>query len=186
MDKLEIKCIVEALLFSSEEALSLEQILAVFEDWHKPSQQLLQEVLSLLAEEYSQSAIELKEVSSGFRFQTRPRYSLWVSRMLSEKPAKYSKAALETLAIIAYRQPVTRGDIEEIRGVSVNTQVMKMLQEREWIKVAGYRDVPGRPALYVTTKAFLNYFNLKALSDLPLVMGNELEQTTPIEESENE
>jgi len=113
--------------------------------------------------------LQLVQVAGGYLIQTKKEYSQWVSRMQLEKPQKYSKAFLETLAIIAYKQPVTRGDIEEIRGVAVNSQIMKTLMEREWIRVAGYKDVPGKPAVYTTTKEFLNYFNLKHLSELPLL-----------------
>ena len=111
--------------------------------------------------------MELIEVASGYQLQTKAQYALWISRLQMEKPTKYSRALLETLAIIAYKQPVTRADIEEIRGVAVNTQIIKTLIEREWIRIAGYKDVAGKPAVYTTTKEFLNYFNLHYLHELP-------------------
>ena len=111
--------------------------------------------------------MELKEVASGFRIQARDQIGAWVSRLWEERPRRYSRALLETLALIAYRQPITRGDIEEVRGVSVRSNIIRTLQEREWIRVVGHRDVPGKPALFGTTKAFLDYFNLSSLDDLP-------------------
>ena len=113
------------------------------------------------------STAYLKEVASGWRFQIREDLSDWVSRLWEEKPARYSRALLETLALIAYRQPVTRGEIEEVRGVSVSSNIIRTLLEREWVRVVGHRDVPGRPAMYATTKTFLDYFNLKTLDELP-------------------
>lgn len=127
----------------------------------------IREALHRLQDEYAGRGIELKEVASGFRIQVRSEYAEWVNRLFDEKPQRYSRALLETLAIIAYRQPVTRGEIEEIRGVSVNSNIVRTLQERDWIKVVGHRDVPGKPELLATTREFLDYFNLKKLSDLP-------------------
>ena len=123
--------------------------------------------LDQLARDYDGHGIELAEVASGYRFQVRPEYSEWVNRLFEERPPRYSRALLETLAIIAYRQPITRGEIEEIRGVGVSASIVKTLQEREWVRVVGNRDVPGRPELLATTRQFLDYFNLKKLSDLP-------------------
>jgi segregation and condensation protein B len=123
--------------------------------------------LKQLREDYQEKSLEIKEVSSGFRMQVKEDYSEWVTRLWAERPSKYSRALLETLALIAYRQPITRGDIEDIRGVSVSSSIMKTLQEREWVKVVGHRDVPGKPAMYATTKTFLDYFNLKTLDELP-------------------
>ncbi|KTD17096.1 SMC-Scp complex subunit ScpB [Legionella jordanis] len=163
----ELKRIIEALLMHSNEPLSLEQLQAVFDDWEKPDVEQLKQALLELEKEYEDSAIELKLISSGYRFQTKVKYSGWINRLYVEKPAKYSRALLETLAIIAYRQPVTRADIEDLRGVAVSSSMIKTLLEREWIKIAGHRDVPGKPAVYVTTKAFLNYFNLQSLNELP-------------------
>lgn len=167
MDINELKNIVEAVLLASTEPLDLIKIQAIFDDWEKPTLEELQTVASDLMNDYSTRSIELVQVASGYRIQTRSSYSSWVARLQLEKPTKYSRALLETLAIIAYKQPVTRADIEEIRGVAVNSQVMRTLMEREWIRVAGHKDVPGKPAVYATTREFLNYFNLSCLSQLP-------------------
>lgn len=167
MSDINLKLILEALLMSSAEPLSLEQLQAVFDEWQKPGLNDLRLSLAELAKEYENRAIELKELASGYCLQTKGNYSAWVSRLYAEKPGKYSRALLETLAIIAYRQPVTRADIEDIRGVAVSSSILKTLVEREWIRVAGHRDVPGKPAVYVTTRGFLDYFNLANLSDLP-------------------
>lgn len=166
-EEFKLKNIIEALLLSSAEPLSLERLSAVFDEYERPSNAALKEILLELKKDYEHRSFELIEVSSGYKLQTKSAYSTWVSRLQIEKPAKYSRALLETLAIIAYKQPVTRGDIEEFRGVAVNSQIMKTLMEREWIRVAGHKDVPGKPAVYTTTKAFLNYFNLQYLHDLP-------------------
>jgi segregation and condensation protein B len=167
MDENELKYIIEALLLSTNEPLSLDKMLEVFDEWQKPSRVQLNTIIDLLKEEYASRAFELIEVATGFTIQTKKEYGPWVARLQIEKPGKYSRALLETLAIIAYKQPVTRGDIEEIRGVAVNSHIMKTLLEREWIRIAGYKDVAGKPAVYTTTKAFLNYFNLKNLNELP-------------------
>jgi segregation and condensation protein B len=167
MELNELKNIVEALLLSMNEPLTLEKIQEVFDEREKPDLQALKEVISFLKEEYTSRSFELIQVASGYQIQTKSQYSMWISRMQIEKPAKYSRALLETLAIIAYKQPVTRGDIEELRGVAVNSQIMKTLMEREWIRIAGHKDVPGKPAVYTTTKEFLNYFNLQYLNELP-------------------
>lgn len=167
MDKVMLKEIVEVLLFSHQGPLSLEKMQSVFDEEDRPSAQELQEVLALLQMAYKDHSFELTQVASGYLIQTKTAFNQWVSRLHSEKPVKYSKALLETLAIIAYKQPVTRADIEDVRGVVVNSQIIKTLIERDWIKIAGYKDVPGKPAVYTTTKAFLNYFNLKHLNELP-------------------
>lgn len=167
MDDNEIKRVVEALLMSSNEPLTLDQLQSVFEEWEKPSREQLRTTLTELANGYETTAIELKSLASGYCLQTKAKYRTWISRLQVEKPAKYSRALLETLAIIAYRQPVTRADIEDIRGVAVSSPILKTLLEREWIRIAGHRDVPGKPAVYVTTKAFLDYFNLASLNELP-------------------
>ncbi|TAL62978.1 MAG: SMC-Scp complex subunit ScpB [Legionella sp.] len=167
MDAMELKHIIEAVLLSSSEPLLLEKIQELFDDWQKPELEQIIAAIDLLKEDYNQRPIELIQNSSGYLIQTKKEYSQWVARLQIEKPAKYSRALLETLAIIAYKQPVTRGDIEEIRGVSVNSYIMKTLLEREWIRVAGYKDVVGKPAVYTTTKEFLNYFNLHHLNELP-------------------
>lgn len=167
MNELELKNILEALLLSSNEPITLEKIASVFDDWEKPSLEQLKEIIRCLQIEYEARSMELIELASGYQLQTKAAYSTWVSRLQMEKPVKYSRALLETLAIIAYKQPVTRGDIEEIRGVAVNSQIIKTLIEREWIRIAGYKDVAGKPAVYTTTKEFLNYFNLAYLHELP-------------------
>lgn len=167
MDEKELKNIIEALLLSHRAPLSLEKMQEVFDDWNKPSLEAIKEAINALAQEHSGRSFEITEVASGFIVQTRKEYGTWVARLQIEKPSKYSRALLETLAIIAYKQPVTRADIEEIRGVAVNSQIIKTLLEREWIRVAGHKDVPGKPAVYTTTKEFLNYFNLQHLNELP-------------------
>lgn len=169
MNDNELKPILEALLMSSSQPLSIEQMALAFEEGAQPEKEQCLRVLSSLAQDYEHSGVELKAVATGYLFQTRAKYSPWIARMQAEKPAKYSKAFIETLAIIAYKQPVTRGDIEDIRGVSVNTQVIKTLLDRHWIRIAGHRDVPGKPAVYTTTNEFLDHFNLKSLKELPLL-----------------
>ena len=175
MDERELKTIIEALLMSSTVPLSIEKMLGAFEDWHQPTAAQVEAVLMVLSDDYQQRAIELKYIAGGYCIQTKKQYSTWIARLADEKPAKYSTALLEVLAIIAYRQPVTRADIEDIRGVAVSSGMLKTLLEREWIQMVGHRDVPGKPAVYATTKAFLDYFNLVSLNDLPSleVVANE-------------
>lgn len=153
MDEINLRGILEALLMSSESPLTIEQLQSVFDEC-PPEKEIIKQELANLARQYNNTGIELKQLASGFCIQTRAKYSYWVNRLNAEKPVKYSRALLETLAIIAYRQPVTRADIEEIRGVAVSTAIIKTLLERNWIRAAGYRDVPGRPAVYITTKFF--------------------------------
>jgi segregation and condensation protein B len=172
-----LKNILEALLLASGEPLTLATIASVFTDEERPSQSDIGHALQELEADYEERGLELKEVASGFRLQVRQEVNPWVSRLWEDRPQRYSRALLETLALIAYRQPITRGDIEEVRGVSVRTNIIRMLQEREWIRVVGHRDVPGKPALFGTTKVFLDYFDLKSLDDLPSLaeimdMGN--------------
>jgi len=167
MDDLELKHIVEALLISQGLPLTIDKMLMAFEEKDKPTALQLEEALHCLKMDYEARAIELKKLASGYCLQTKKRYSAWITRLLIEKPAKYSSAFLEVLAIIAYKQPVTRADIEDIRGVGVSSAMLKTLLEREWIHVAGHRDVPGKPAVYKTTDVFLDYFNLASLNDLP-------------------
>lgn len=179
--------IIEALLLTAGEPLNLNQIAAVFEDQERPTETEIGEAMKRLETHWEDRGIELREVASGFRLQVRDSYMTWVSRLWEERPQKYSRALLETLALIAYRQPITRGDIEEVRGVSVSTNIIRTLQEREWIRVVGHRDVPGKPALFGTTKAFLDYFNLTSLDDLPTLAEikdlGELEPELQFEES---
>ncbi|MGB7934307.1 MAG: SMC-Scp complex subunit ScpB [Gammaproteobacteria bacterium] len=163
----ELKRVVEAILLAAGRPLSLDQLLALFTDEERPQRDDLRSALASLADDYAGRGIELAEVGSGYRVQIRQEMQPWVSRLWEEKPARYSRALLETLALIAYRQPITRGDIEDVRGVTVSTSIMKTLLEREWIRVVGHREVPGRPAMYGTTKQFLDYFSLKNLEELP-------------------
>lgn len=169
MSRPALKLLVEAALLASEEPLSMDRLMAMFEADGEPppGRQALREALVELAADCEHRAVELKEVASGFRLQVKSTCAPWVNRLWSERPARYSRALLETLAIIAYRQPVTRGEIEDIRGVAVSTGIIRTLMEREWVKVAGHRDVPGRPAVYVTTRQFLDYFNLRSMAELP-------------------
>lgn len=162
-----LKGILEALLMNASEPLSIELMQTAFDEWQRPSVEEIKDALAILCDDYEGRAIELKSLASGYQLQTKAEYSLYISRLYADKPVKYSRALLETLAIIAYRQPVTRADIEDIRGVGVSSGILKTLLEREWVRVAGYRDVPGKPAIYVTTKAFLDYFNLATLNELP-------------------
>jgi segregation and condensation protein B len=163
----QLKRVIEAILLAAGRPLSLDQLLALFADEERPERAEMRSALAALADEYAGRGIELAEVGSGYRVQIRQEMQPWVARLWEEKPARYSRALLETLALIAYRQPITRGDIEEVRGVTVSTSIMKTLLEREWIRVVGHREVPGRPAMYGTTKQFLDYFNLKNLEELP-------------------
>ncbi|MCU7924621.1 MAG: SMC-Scp complex subunit ScpB [Candidatus Thiodiazotropha sp. (ex Dulcina madagascariensis)] len=166
-DQDRLKQIVEAALLAAGRPLNLDQLQALFEVREQPEKKQLREVLAALGEAYQGRGIEVTEVGSGFRIQVCAEFAPWVSKLWAERPPKYSRALLETLALIAYRQPITRGEIEEIRGVSVSTNIVKTLSEREWVRVVGHRDVPGKPALYATTKEFLDYFNLRGLNELP-------------------
>lgn len=164
-----LKNIIEAALLAAGKPLSVERIIALFEEGAAPERDAVRAAVQALSAEYQTRGIEIRQVASGYRLQVKKEFGAWVSRLWEEKPARYTRALLETLALIAYRQPVTRGDIEEVRGVSVSAGVMKTLQEREWIRVLGHRDAPGKPALYGTTKAFLDHFNLKSLDRLPML-----------------
>jgi segregation and condensation protein B len=166
-DRAQMKCIIEGALLAAGETLNLDRFASLFEEHERPSPELLRELLDEIAHEYAGRGIELKEVASGFRIQVRKEYGLWVSRLWTEKAPRYSRALLETMALIAYRQPITRGEIEEIRGVTVSSDMIKALLERDWVRIVGHRDVPGRPALYATTHDFLDYFDLKSLEELP-------------------
>jgi len=165
MDNLSL--IIEALLFSSSRALNEKEILSAFDLRSPPTSNEIKEALKSIEEKYSENSIELVKVASGYRLRIRQEYSSWVAKLWEAKPQKYSRALLETLALIAYKQPITRGEIEEVRGVSVSSQIIRTLLDRSWIKVVGHRDVPGRPALFSTTKDFLDDLNLSKLSDLP-------------------
>ena len=168
MNQVEIKKIIEAALLALSSPLSVADLVSMFEeDPDKPDRRAVRKALDELQEDYAERGVELKEVASGFRFQVRPELAGRINRLFRERPQRYSQALLETLAIIAYRQPVTRGEIEDIRGVNLSTGIIRTLFEREWIKVVGHRDVPGHPELLATTCQFLDYFNLKKLAELP-------------------
>lgn len=166
-DAVKLKQIIEGLLLASGKPLSLEQIGAIFSDDERPETDEIKNAIASIEEENPGRGFELVKVASGYRFQVKQNLAEWIGRLWEEKPQKYSRALLETLAIIAYRQPITRGDIEKIRGVAVSTNITRTLLDREWIRVVGHRDVPGRPAMYATTRQFLDYFNLESLEQLP-------------------
>jgi segregation and condensation protein B len=178
MDTQQLKNIVEAALLAAGSPLTIDQLCALFGDESGPEKQEIRAVLKELQADYEGRGIEIREVASGFRIQVRDQMSQWLSKLWEDRPPRYSRALMETLAIIAYRQPVTRGDIENIRGVSVTSNIIRTMLEREWIKVVGHRDVPGKPAIFGTTRGFLDYFNLKKLDDLPPLA--ELAQLDPV------
>lgn len=165
MDKL--TQIVEAALLAAGGPLTVERLQELFLEDERPEKKDLREAVAALTEDYSGRGIEIVEVAGGFRINVREEYAPWVSRLWEERAPRYSRALMETLALIAYRQPITRGEIEDIRGVSVSSNIVKTLLEREWVRVVGTRDVPGKPSLYATTREFLNYFGLKSLDELP-------------------
>lgn len=167
MDTDRLKQIAEAILLAAARPVTLDQLLALFEENERPERADMRKALEALEGDFDGRGIELVQVASGYRIQVRDEMQTWVSRLWEEKPARYSRALLETLSLIAYRQPITRGEIEEVRGVSVSSSIMKTLQEREWVRVVGHREVPGHPAMYGTTREFLDYFNLKSLDELP-------------------
>lgn len=164
-----MQAIIEAAIMVAGHPLTVATLQNLFPEEGRPSTADIKSIIATLKEHYGHenSGIELQEVSSGYRFQAKAEFSPWLAKLWEERAPRYSRAFLETLVLIAYKQPVTRGEIEEIRGVTVSSTIMKTLQEREWIRVIGYREVPGRPAIYGTTKEFLDYFNLKSLTDLP-------------------
>ncbi|MBX6421692.1 MAG: SMC-Scp complex subunit ScpB [Nevskia sp.] len=162
-----IENVLEALLLAADGPLSLDQLHKLVGEEFGLSRRELRERLARLAERYADDACELKEVASGWRIQIRPEYSAWVGRLWQDKPPRYSRALLETLALIVYRQPITRGEIEDVRGVSVSTNILRTLLDRGWVREVGHKEVPGRPALYGTTPQFLDDFNLKSLDQLP-------------------
>jgi len=161
----DVKRVLETVLLAQSQPLPTAELRRVFQDELNPD--LLRKALDELRQDWEGRGVELVLVAEGWRFQTRPEYQVYLDRLNPDKPPRYSRATLETLAIIAYRQPVTRGDIEEIRGVTVSSQIIRTLEERGWIETVGHRDVPGRPALYATTRRFLSDLNLRALSELP-------------------
>jgi segregation and condensation protein B len=166
MNSLPLKQIIEGAILAAEAPLSIDQLMRLFEG-DEPERIDVRDALGEIEQECEGRGFELKQVASGYRFQVKSDYGEWVSRLWKEKPPRYSRALLETLALIAYKQPITRGDVEEIRGVAVSTNIIRTLLEREWVRIVGHRDVPGHPALYATTKNFLDYFNLRNLDELP-------------------
>jgi len=167
MDDKELKNIIEAGLLAAGRPLTVDHLVAMFEEGQEPERDAIRKMIDALNEEYAERGIEIHRVASGYRLQVKKQLAPWVSRLWEEKPARYTRALLETLSLIAYRQPITRGEIEDVRGVAVSSNIIKTLMEREWIRVLGHRDVPGKPAMYGTTREFLDYFNLKSLSQLP-------------------
>jgi segregation and condensation protein B len=177
MSAVTLKQIIEGLLMASERPLSIEDLYKIIcLDNNSFEINKLQVIINEIIEDYKEHGVELKEVASGFRFQVRSGLSQWVNKLYEERPPRYSRALLETLSLIAYRQPITRGEIESVRGVTVGSNIMKTLLEHEWVRVIGQKEVPGRPAIFATTKKFLDYFNLKSLDELPpLVQFTETE-----------
>ncbi|WP_111496371.1 SMC-Scp complex subunit ScpB [Marinobacter bohaiensis] len=179
-----IQNIIEAALLAAAKPLSLDQLRELFGEDERPARQVMEHALSQLEQACESRSYELRKVASGYRLQIREDYARWVGRLFEEKPQRYSRALLETLALIAYRQPITRGEIEDIRGVTVSSNIIRTLMEREWVRVVGHKDVPGRPAMYATTRQFLDYFNMKSLEQLPPLseirdleeIGREIEQ----------
>jgi segregation and condensation protein B len=179
IDKL--KPILEALFAASDKPLSVNQLFELFVgDIDHPNKDEIRKAIEDLTEKYQHGGVELKQVASGYRLQVRADFETWVTRLWEQKPPRYSRALMETLALIAYRQPITRGEIEDIRGVSVSTNIVRTLEERDWVKSLGHKEVPGRPTLYGTTREFLDYFNLKSLNELPtLAEIRDLDQFNP-------
>lgn len=167
MDTDQLKRIIEGLLLAAGRPVAVERIQQLFHIDERPARAEIVDALRKVEQECAGRGFELVEVASGYRFQIRQELSPWISRLWEEKPQKYSRALLETLALIAYQQPITRGEIEQVRGVAVSSSIMKTLLEREWVRVVGHREVPGRPAIYATTHKFLDYFNLSSLDQLP-------------------
>lgn len=162
-----LRRIIEGALMAAAKPLDVARLEALFDELDRPPRDQIRAALEEIDADCRGRGFELRQTASGYRFQVRQDLADWVNKLWEEKPKRYSRAMLETLALIAYRQPLTRGDIEQVRGVSVSSEIIKTLQERDWVRVVGYRDVPGRPALYATTRQFLDYFNLKSLDELP-------------------
>lgn len=187
----ELKNIIEAALLVAGQPLTVDKLLLLFSEDSRPGRDEVRAALKQLEADYEQRGIELRQIDQGYRFQSREKYAEWIARLSEERPVRYSRALLETLAIIAYRQPVTRGEIEDIRGVAVSTDIIKTLVGRDWVRQVGTRDVPGRPALYGTTRGFLEHFNLKGLDALPPLVelrdidriAAELNMSLPMEET---
>lgn len=164
---MQLETILQAILLTADKPLSVEQLEGYFQPEEKISRTAIRDALRAVQLACEAQSFELRETASGFRLQTRAEFQQWVQRHSEEKAAKYSRAFLETLALIAWRQPITRGEIEEVRGVAVNTSIIKTLLERDWVRVIGHKELPGRPEMLGTTRQFLDYFNLKSLDDLP-------------------
>ena len=180
IDSALLRQIIEGLLMAAGRPMSVSALAELFVEAERPSTDQIRDALNLIAADCEQRGYELKEVASGFRFQVRQHLSQWIARLSEEKPQRYTRALLETLGLVAYRQPITRGDIEEIRGVAVSSTIIRTLLDREWIRVVGHRDVPGRPAMFATTRHFLDYFNIKSLQQLPpLAEIRDLDQLNP-------
>lgn len=168
METKQLKNIIEAALLAAESPLTVEQMMRMFEETPEPpTKDDVKQTIEVIGEECAEKGYELKKVASGFRFQTHPDIQPWLSKLRVERPPKYSRAFLETLSLIVYRQPITRAEIEDVRGVSISSSIFKVLLEREWIKIVGYKELPGKPAMYGTTRKFLDYFDIKSLSELP-------------------
>lgn len=180
MSEIPVKRIVEAALLAASQPLTRLQLAGLFDEQEQVDLSEVANALEELAEDAALRGVALVEVASGYRYQVRPELQPWIARLWTERQTRYSRAMLETLALIAYRQPITRGEIEQIRGVAVSSQIIRTLEEREWVRVLGYRDVPGRPALLGTTRAFLDYFSLRSLDALPpLAAVRDLESIDP-------
>jgi segregation and condensation protein B len=178
---MELRLIIEAALLAAARPLTMVELESMFDETARPAPEEFRQALAELAEDCRGRSVELKQVASGYRLQVKEAFSPWVGRLFEDRPGRYSRALLETLAIIAYRQPATRGEIEDIRGVAVSSGIIKTLLERDWVQVVGHKEVPGRPALFATTRYFLDYFNLTSLADLPplqeFIERLDLEQT---------
>ena len=177
----DLKSLLEAAIFAAGEPMTMKRLMALFDEDNAPSNDELKQALEELTDDYSQRGVELKHVASGYRFQARADYAGYLQKLWEKKPPRFSRAMLETLALIVYRQPITRGEIEEVRGVSTSSNIMKGLVDRSWVKIVAYKDVPGKPALYGTTKDFLDYFDLKTLKELP-----DLKDIVDLEQKEKE
>jgi len=174
------KQIIEGLLLAAGKPVPMGKIAEIFSEEERPEPDELKAALKEIEDDCQDRGFELKKVASGYRFQVKQQYSEWVGKLWEEKPQRYSRALLETISIIAYRQPVTRGEIEKIRGVAVSTNIIRTLMERDWVRIVGHRDVPGKPAMYATTRQFLDYFNLKSLEELPpLADIRDMEEVEP-------
>jgi len=177
----QIKNILEAALLAADYPLSIDHCMKLFEgDLQVPERSVIKSCIEELQLDCQERGVELVKVASGFRYQTRVDIQTWVARLHAEKTPRYSRALMETLALVVYKQPITRAEIEDIRGVSVSSNIMRVLQEREWVKIVGHKEVPGRPAMFATTKKFLDYFNLQSLNELPTLADiKEFDQIAP-------